>query len=848
MSWVVLKFGGTSVSGVDNWPRIAQHLASIHAEGHRALVVCSALSQVTNHLEALLRTALTADPASELAWLRERHGRFAAELGVSAALVASDLDELERLASGIQLLGEASPRVRARVLASGERMSTRLVHAWLAARTPAAWMDARELLRSVDDDAPHRHYLSAFVPFDDDPALRERLEALPPVVLTQGFIAGDQKGDTVVLGRGGSDTSATTLAALLGAVRCEIWTDVPGMYTANPRQIPQARLLRRLDYDEAQELASSGAKVLHPRCLAPCRAAGVPLAIRSTPQPEAEGTLITGEPGTPRPKNISMRANITLLSMSSLGMWQQVGFAARVFTVLASHGLSVDLVATSESNLTVSLDPNANALDPQIIAEVRAELAQVCQVDVLHPCASVSLVGRGARSLLPQLGHALEPLGDHGVHLVSQAATDINLTFVVDERHGERLVERLHAALFPEDVVDPLLGPPLGGEPVHTEPVDARAWWLCKREQLLAMAQQTSPLYVYDRETLAGAARDLLGLENVDRIFYAMKANSHPDILRLFEGLGLGFECVSPGELSRVFSLFPDLDPKRVLYTPNFAPRRDYAAAVARGVNLTLDNLHPLSAWPELFAGREVLLRLDPGQGRGHHKHVRTAGAGSKFGIWPEMLDEVQERLAEVGATVVGLHAHTGSGIRTPDNWREAGAFLAQVARRFPAVRVLDLGGGLGIPERPGQAPLDLAAVDASLASVKAAAPDVELWMEPGRYLVARAGVLLTRVTQLKQKGAWAYVGVDTGMNSLIRPALYGAWHEIVNLSRWGEPLGMTATVVGPICESGDTLGRARRLPETVEGDVMLVGTAGAYGRAMSSEYNLRAPAKERLL
>ena len=162
---------------------------------------------------------------------------------------------------------------------------------------------------------------------------------------------------------------------------------------------------------------------------------------------------------------------------------------------------------------------------------------------------------------------------------------------------------------------------------------------------------------------------------------------------------------------------------------------------------------------------------------------------------------------------------------------------------------MLDVGGGLGVPEKPGHARLDLGEVGALLASFREVHPEYELWMEPGRYLVATAGVLLARVTQTKTKGEIQYVGVDAGMNSLIRPALYGSHHEIVNLSRLDEPRTLVANVVGPICESGDTFGYARRLAAgTSEGDILLIATAGAYGRSMASNYNLREPAAEKLI
>jgi diaminopimelate decarboxylase/aspartate kinase len=208
-------------------------------------------------------------------------------------------------------------------------------------------------------------------------------------------------------------------------------------------------------------------------------------------------------------------------------------------------------------------------------------------------------------------------------------------------------------------------------------------------------------------------------------------------------------------------------------------------------------------------------------------------------------LDELEALVRAAGAEVVGIHAHSGSGIIDPENWRTVASALVKVAERFPAVDTIDLGGGLGVPEKPGDKPFDLARLDETLAEVRAAYPCYSLWLEPGRYLVARAGVLLTHVTQVKGKGDMRYIGVATGMNSLIRPALYGAYHEIVNLSRLDEPPSETVTVVGPICETGDRLGTDRLLPPTREGDVLLIANAGAYGYVMSSYYNRRPVAPE---
>ncbi|MEQ9562055.1 MAG: hypothetical protein RLN69_06000, partial [Woeseiaceae bacterium] len=371
------------------------------------------------------------------------------------------------------------------------------------------------------------------------------------------------------------------------------------------------------------------------------------------------------------------------------------------------------------------------------------------------------------------------------------------------------------------------------------------AWWIDKRDRLLEIAAREGSAYVYDSASIVNAARNILELGSVDRVLYAMKANSNPIVLRLLADTGVDFDCVSPGEVQHLLKSVPGLGVERILYTPNFAPRAEYAWALEQGLQLTLDSLYPLQAWPELFDKSNLFIRLDPGKGHGHHDHVRTAGIHSKFGVPAFEVDELIESLANANARVIGMHAHSGSGIHDPDNWLSVAEKLAQVASRFPDVKTLDLGGGLGVPERLGEPVFDLAVLDRMLQEFRERHPQYQLWIEPGRYLVSQAGVLLGRVSQTKGKAEMRYVGIETGMNSLIRPALYGAYHDIVNLSRYGEPAAVTATIVGPICETGDKLGSDRLLPETLENDILLIGNAGAYGYAMSSNYNLRKPATE---
>jgi diaminopimelate decarboxylase/aspartate kinase len=371
-------------------------------------------------------------------------------------------------------------------------------------------------------------------------------------------------------------------------------------------------------------------------------------------------------------------------------------------------------------------------------------------------------------------------------------------------------------------------------------------WWRERRAVLLDLAREHTPRYVYDLSCVRAQAQALrAAIACVDRWFYAIKANAHPAILREIAAQGFGLECVSPGELARAGEAAPE---SALLFTPNFAPREEYAAAFARGANVTVDNLHPLAYWGHVFSGRDLILRLDLGTGRGHHDKVKTGGAQSKFGLALDELAEFRRLAAAHGARIVGLHAHLGSGILDIAHWKDVYVQLASLGERIGSVRLLNIGGGLGVPARGDETPLDLSALGPVLAEVKTAYPQFELWAEPGRYLVADAGVLLARVTQVKRKGEVRYVGCDAGMNSLIRPALYEAWHEIVNLTRLDESTSELVQIVGPICESGDVLGSNRRPPPAQEGDVLLIAQTGAYGAAMASHYNLRDPADEVVL
>ena len=848
--WLVLKFGGTSVSARARWDNIGKLAAGRGRDhGARVLVVVSALSGVTNALTAIADGA--ADSAERVAQLQQRHLDFLNDLDLDANVLDA------RLAALRGLLDDARASARpldwqAEVLAQGELLSSTIGAAYLQTRgLDIGWMDARDWLDALPpqpNQSAWAQRLSVNCQWQADTDWRARFgEQSTQLLITQGFIARHGDGGTAILGRGGSDTSAAYFGALLGARRVEIWTDVPGMFSANPREVPDARLLTRLDYYEAQEIATTGAKVLHPRSLRPCRNAGVPMAILDTARPALPGTSIddTAEP-VPGVKAISRRNGIVLVSMESVAMWQQVGFLADVFALFKKHGLSVDLIGSAETNVTVSLDPSENLINTDVLARLSEDLAQVCRVKVIAPCAAITLVGRGMRSLLHKLQDVWAMFGRERVHLISQSSNDLNLTFVVDEAVADGMLPKLHAALIDS-----------GAMPVHEASVFGPRWreiegtfrprqspWWRDAEQheaLLTLARGQTPRYAYHLPTVRERARQLAAVGAVDRRYYAIKANSHPAILRALVEEGFGLECVSLGEVERVFAAVPALSPERVLFTPSFAPIDEYAAVLALGVTVTVDNVELLWRWPEVFRGHALWLRVDLGHGDGHHEKVNTGGKEAKFGLSAQRVDEFIEAARALQVRITGLHAHLGSGIETVGHWQEVVDELAGFARRIGSVEVLDIGGGLPIPYSDDDEPFDLDAWAQGLAQIKAVHPAFELAIEPGRFLVAEAGVLLARCTQVVEKDGVLRVGLDAGMNALLRPALYDAWHDIHNLSRLGDAALRDFDVVGPICESSDVFGHRVKLPVvTAPDDVLLIADAGAYGFSMASAYNLR--------
>ena len=845
LPWVVLKFGGTSVLDLSCWQRITKVVRARLNEGLRPFLVFSAPRGVSDALAEL--THPTQAPTSDtLNYIQTVYQDLAASLGVVFD------DQLKAFINDIRLtkaMLDKQPHARhqAQLMFFGEWILTHLAHRFFdACGLRANFIDARNVLRSKKQvQYQLQHYMNAHCDCEFDLAFSNTISDFN-MVLTQGFIASNHLGETVVLGRGGSDTSAAYFGRKLGASGVEIWTDVAGVYTANPKIIPEARLLPTLDYEEAQEIALMGGKVLHPRALSPLALAKIPMHVRSSYDLTLHGTVIAPhtEYRDTQIKSIISKKGVMLIQMTGLAMWRQAGFLAEVFHAFKQHGVSVDLISTSEMNVTVTLDVTRNELRPSVIDALLADLNQFCSARLLGPCGSISLIGRRMRSMLYKLSGCLSLLSEQKVYLISQASNDLNFSFVVEEKVVDRLVQKLHHILLEDSSATEHVNA-VSHHVKQTVFYAKDDWWVDCHDILLDSLNDRLPAYVYHGPTLRQKANNVLSVSAIDQSFYAVKANANKHILRLFEQMGLGFECVSIHEVQYLFELMPEIDPQRIIFTPNFIGQAEYQQAIDLGVWIILDSLYPLAHWPELFQGQSVLLRVDPGVGHGHHRYVTTGGQEAKFGIPREDLLAFLPILQSMDVTVIGLHVHTGSGVLDVHHWQDNAAYLLQLLPYFPDVTIVNLGGGLGVAQKPGEPQLNLSVINEGLLPLKQANPNLIFWWEPGRYLVAESGILLSRVTQVKQKAQRFFVGMDTGMNSLIRPALYGAYHHIINLSRLHEPCVMRANLVGPICESSDCFGYERLIPETKAGDVMLVSHVGAYGYSMSSHYNLRQPAVE---
>ena len=447
---IVAKFGGTSVGDAD---AIARTAGIVRARLDRSpVVVTSALAGTTNRLIEIGQQAASGQLIVALTIveeLRARHFQTIDALGVGddAELISDTgvlFDELAHLAEALSVLGDCTPRSLDAVSAMGERLSAPIVAAALARiGVPAVFLDARRVMATTDD-------FGRAEPRADEIAMACRAQVLPlvrdgKVPVLGGYIGATAQGVTTTLGRGGSDYSASLLGAAMDAEAIEIWTDVDGMLTADPRVVPAARLIEHIRFDEAAELASFGAKVLHPSTIAPAVRRGIPVYIFNSRRPEGAGTRITFDAPRRPVRAIAGKTRTVVVKVRSPRMLAAPGTMRAIFEVFERNRTSVDVVATSEVSVSVTLD------DVQHLEAIVAQLSAYGDVAVERGRGIVALVGAGLGESTPSMARALAALGDLRLHMLSLSATGINLTLIVDGDAVHEVMRRLHEAFFEGD-------------------------------------------------------------------------------------------------------------------------------------------------------------------------------------------------------------------------------------------------------------------------------------------------------------------------------------------------------------------------------------------------------------
>ena len=447
---IVSKFGGTSVADAEAIARTAEIIRG--RQERRPVVIVSALAGVTNDLLALAEHAvqgelLTAMQAVEA--LRRRHFTTAEKLLGPAdaedlcAEMSVMFDELASLAGALSVLGHLTPRSLDAVAATGELLSSQIVvAAYTKLGLKAGLVDARQVV--VTDDAytkatPQAEAIQAAAREMILPLLRDgRIPVLG------GFVGATANGITTTLGRGGSDYTAALVGAALDAEAIEIWTDVDGMLTADPRVVDGARLIEQIRFDEASELASFGAKVLHPSTIAPAVRRGIPVYVYNSLRPAGRGTRITFEAPRRPVSAIAGKRGTTIVKVRSSRMLLSHGFLRTIFEVFERHRTSIDVVATSEVSVSVTVD-QTDRLDAIVV-----DLSTLGDVSVERSRGIIAIVGAGLSDDTQAMAMAMESIRGIKVHMLSLSATGINFTLIVDADDVAPAMRRLHAAFFPD--------------------------------------------------------------------------------------------------------------------------------------------------------------------------------------------------------------------------------------------------------------------------------------------------------------------------------------------------------------------------------------------------------------
>ncbi|ROC80391.1 lysine-sensitive aspartokinase 3 [Enterobacter hormaechei] len=446
-SFVVAKFGGTSVADYDAMNRSAD---VVLADPNTRLVVLSASAGVTNLLVSLSEGLEATERFVKLDALRKIQFDILERLQNPNVI----REEVERLLENITTLAEAaslatSTALTDELVSHGELMSTLLFVEIMRERNiQAQWFDVRKVMRTSDRFGRAEPDVEVLAELTNQ-QLAPRLDE--GIVITQGFIGSEAKGRTTTLGRGGSDYTAALLGEALHATRVDIWTDVPGIYTTDPRVVSAAKRIDVIAFEEAAEMATFGAKVLHPATLLPAVRSDIPVFVGSSKDPKAGGTLVCKKTENPPLfRALALRRKQTLVTLHSHNMLHSRGFLAEVFGILAHHNISVDLITTSEVSIALTLDTTGSTStgDTLLTQSLLIELSELCRVEVEEDLALVAIIGNKLSRACGVGKEVFGVLDPFNIRMICYGASSYNLCFLVPADQAEQVVQKLHQNLF----------------------------------------------------------------------------------------------------------------------------------------------------------------------------------------------------------------------------------------------------------------------------------------------------------------------------------------------------------------------------------------------------------------
>jgi bifunctional diaminopimelate decarboxylase / aspartate kinase len=765
--WEVFKFGGTSITK-NGFNKI---IKIIENRENKIVIVLSAIHNVTNLLYQLSENRCN----RLFNEIKTIHLNFSNELKIKKIRINDKLNDLKKII-------ETSNSKVEEIIAYGEILSTTILNEYLKLNT--FLIDSRKIIKYINGEFICKKNKFNEIIKDNE------------VIIMQGFIASYENNETCLLSRGGSDTTSSLIANMLESKNVYIYTDVDGIYTANPNIIKNSIVIDNLDYEVAQELAATGGKILHPFSIKPAQKKNINIIIRNT---------YSNYPGTIINSNISSNysivnlENITIFHIKSLNMWNNSGFVHDIFKDFSDCNIDVNIITTSQFEVSCTSSEN----DDKKLLDIYNRLSKRYQVKVIRNSNMISVVGNEITLNNDFMEKLFLVLKKYKIHITHFSSNNLSISVIVENNISLELNNDIHDIIV----------------------FNYDKWWKIYTNYFITNMNniEKNSVYFYNLKTVTEKCKLIKReLTKINNFYYAMKANSNSKILEVITNNNIGLECVSKNEIIKALKYT-----NNIIFTPNFCDLNEYEFAFKNNVKVIVDNINILGH--PIFKNRKYGLRIDPQSGHGHHKKVITSGNESKFGINIEEINKIDK------TNIVGLHCHKGSGIDNPNIWNQTAQFLYLIVDKFPNLEWINIGGGLGVD-------VNLQEINENLNILN---KNIKVFIEPGRYFVSTCGVLVSKVTQTKTKGTVNYLGISTGMNSLIRPTLYNAYHQIHNISSSYNRKLKEYTIVGPICESGDILGEKRLLSEAYIGDYILIENCGAYGYTMSSNYNLREPAEE---